>query len=389
MERERDYRKLLDDSIIIAFSALRNFFKNIDLDSDLFSHAFDTQIKIDYTEDITEGECSAYNPNDGKKDAIYIGIDYLDGLYNSFEDGFSYNAIMLDVANSIVHELIHKLRIITLKEEVTLENVSESIQKNADLYHKTYERLKEYDDILVLSTLKNKRNLSKYVPIKVYIYRENYYTFIAYNKKTKSYDIFEKKYFKTKYNGNYDTFMENLAWEASSDLKIIPTTSYRSPLISQHNEKVYNSMDLYSLPVDDPKNPIKNRQDVINRLSYIRNSIDSQILLEESFTEVLSNMIIMSRNRSYFDIEDLCTRVSNNTDSINHRCIAYLINKGGIELIRNFILASYQEEFRNVFYDFYKDDYPELLRLFSEAKEKNNYTIGNSINRITENRVLK
>jgi hypothetical protein len=296
---------------------------------------------------------------------------------------------MLDVANSIVHELIHKLRIITLKEEVTLENVSESIQKNASLYHETYERLKEYDDILVLSTLKNKRKLSKYVTIKVYIYRENYYTFIAYNKKTKSYDIFEKKFFKTKFNGNYDIFMENLAWEASSDLKIIPTTSYRSPLISQHNEKVYNSMDLYSLPVDDPKNPIKNRQDVINRLSYIRNSIDSQILLEESFTEVLSNMIIMSRNRSYFDIEDLCTRVSNNTDSINHRCIAYLINKGGIELIRNFILAPYQEEFRNVFYDFYKDDYPKLLSLFSEAKEKNNYTIGNSINRITENRVLK
>ncbi len=389
MERERDYKKLLDDSIIIAFSALRNFFKNIDLDSDLFSHAFDTQIKIDYTEDITEGECSAYNPNDGKKDAIYIGIDYLDSLYNSFEDGFSYNAIMLDVANSIVHELIHKLRIITLKEEVTLENISESIQKHASFYHETYERLKEYDDILVLSFLKHKNNLSKYIPIKVYIYRENYYTFIAYNKKTKSYDIFEKKFFKTKFNGNYDMFMDNLAWEASSSLRMVPTTSYKSPLISEHKEKVYNQMDLYTLPVDDKEKPIRNKQDVINRLSYIRSSIDSQILLEESFTEVLSNMIIMSRNRNYFDIEDLCTRVSNNTDSVNHRCISYLINKGGIGLIRDFILASYQEEFRNVFYDFYKDDYPKLLSLFSKAKEKNNYTIGNSINRITESRVLK
>ena len=383
MEEERDYTKLLNDSISMAFSALQNFFKNIGLDYSLFSHVFDTQIKIDNTEDITKGDSAIYNPIDGKEDAIYIGIDYLDDIYNHLENGVSYNTALVNVADTIIHNLLHKLRIITLKEEVSLDNVSESMYKSAEMYHETYQKLKEYDDILVLSTLKNKKNLSRYIPIKVYIYRKNFYTFIAYNKRTKSYDVFEKKFFNSKFRGNYDEFMENLAIEASSKALFTPTVSYKSPLVNDHKYIIYNSMDLYTLQIKDKNKPLKNKQDIINRLNEIRSTIASQVTLEDAFTEVLSNMIILSRNKDYFDTEELISKISNNTDSIHEKCIAHLINTGGVELIKNFILAPYQDEFRNVFEEFYKDDYLTLLELFSSL-DKDNYVIGNDINRLTE-----
>ncbi len=383
MEEERDYKKLLNDSKSMAFNALKNFFKNIDLDYSLFSHVFNTPIKIDYTEDITEGDKVVYNPNDDRKDAIYIGIDYLDDIYNHLENGLNYNEALVDVANTIVHGLLHKMRIITLKDEVSLNNVNEAMYKEAQMYHETYLKLKEYDDILVLSALKNTNNLSKYIPIKVYIYKDNFYTFIAYNKRTKSYDIFEKKFFDSKYHGNYDEFMENLAWEVSSKTRFTPTISYKSPLINEHKNIIYNSMDLYTLPVEDKNNPLRNKQEVIDRLNDIRSIIANQVKLEEAFTEVLANMIILSRNKSYFDVEELCSKISNNTNSIDERCITHLINTGGIGLIRDFLLAPYQDEFRNVFEAFYKEDYVTLLELFSSL-DKDNYVVGNDINRLTE-----
>ena len=389
MEKERNYENLVNEAKKIAFLSLRNFFKNINLSSDLFSHLFETNIQIDYTEDITEGDCATYDPNLGRnKDIIYLGIDYLDDMFDSIENGENRNVVILDIANSIVHELIHKCRLVTLKQEVSLLNAANEIIKSADLYHDMCEEVKEYDDLLALSLLKPKCK-GKYIPIKVYIHKDTFYTFIAYNKKSKYFDIFKKQIFDVKYDGDLDKFLLSLALEASSKYKHAPTTSYKS-FLAGRKDIIYNSMDLYTLPLNDHNNPIDTKQKVIDKLSEIKYFIHYQEILEEAITEVLSNMIIMSRNKDRFEVESLSNRLYKSNEIQSLKSASYIINKGGINLIKGFILSPYEEEYRNILYEYYKDDFNRLLSLFSKLDVKENTEeISSEINDITDKRLTR
>jgi len=389
MEEERDYSLLVEDAKKIAFLSLRNFFKNIGLDDSLFDHLFKTDVQIDYTEDITNGECATYDPNLGKnKDVVYLGVDYLDDMYNAIEDGNNRNVVILDIANSIVHELIHKARLVTLKEEVSLLNVSNEIFKNAEIYHKITKETKDYDDLLALSLLKEKSK-SKYIPIKVKYYKNHYYTFVGYNKKSKSFDIFEKQLFDTEYKGNLDEFMLFLAKEASYLRRHIPSYSYRSFLVNNNHKTIFNSMDLYTDIINDHQDPIDSKQKVINKLSQIKYTLHYQEILEESVTEVLSNMIIMSRNKDRLDVYTLSNRLCNSDISNILKSAALLLNKGGINFIKGFILAPYDEEFRNVFKEYYQEDYDKVLSLYGKINKEDNEELSQELDDITSKKLTK
>ena len=101
-------------------------------------------------------------------------------------------------------------------------------------------------------------------------------------------------------------------------------------------------------------------------------------------------MIILSRNSNYFDIKELSTKIFNKTNSLNEKCALHLITSGGLSLIKSFILAPYGDEFRNVFNEYYEEDYPKLLAKFKElGDEENNYILSNEIIGMTELRRKK
>ena len=387
MEEERNYENLVEEAKNIAFLSFRNFLRNIGLNDSLFSHLFETNVEIDYTEDITEGECSTYDPNQGKnKDSIYIGIDYLDDMFNEIEQGGNRNLVILDIATSIVHELIHKCRLVTLKQEVTLLNASNEIYKNAEVYHKICKEINEYDDLLALSLLKDKIK-GRYIPIKVKIYKNGYYTFVAYNKRMRTFNVYEKQMFNARYNGDIDKFMLDLAKEVSLKLGHTPTYMHRSFLTNGNRNIIFNSMDLYTLPINDKDDPINTKQKALNKLSEIKYFLHYQEILEETVTEVLSNMIIMSRNKDKLNIDTLTNRIASRDNSNKVKAAANFLNKGGLNLIKGFVLTPYEEEFRNVFYEYYKDDYNSFLSKFSKVDNKEELL--DEVNDITDSKLSR
>ncbi len=365
MEEERKYDKLVDDAKEYAYECLRNFFRNIGLNPELFPHLFNVPIEIDYTEDITEGAPALFDPNDKNGEGkIYIGIDHLDEMYDYLEEGKKYSSIIANLSLSIVHELIHMARVVTLKEETTAISASTRIIKELNIYHDTYKKIKDFDDILILSTLRNKNR--QYVPIKVYIYNKNIYTLIVYNKKTCSYEVYEKQKFASVFHGNFDRFMLSLCSELQLHFTHIPTTRYPSILMSEYRSRnIYNAMDLYHQPLKRKFKNVKTKQGVLNTLSTIKTQINQQVSLEEAITESLATMIVMNKKNNYFDPKELSSIIAaSDTSYSDEKCAAALISNMGIDMIRTFFLAPYSDEYTDIFSKYFEEDYDKALELF-------------------------
>lgn len=383
MENERIYEDLVNDAIKIAFLSFRNFLVNLDLNPDAFSHLFNVKIDIDYTEDITNGACALFDPNakDGNS-MIYVGIDYLDDMYEYIDSGHSREKIVVNIANSIVHEMIHMSRVVTLKEETSILSAKDRILQEAEIYHEYSQKIKNYDDIMILSLYKYNRG--RYIPIKVLIYRDNLYSLTVFDKKQQCYIEFDKQRFKTSFKGNNDRFLEELAIEASTNLMHIPSRAYPSFIASSSKTKnVYNAMDLYHGSLKKKFKGVKTKQEAIAKTDEVRNLIKWQESLEEAITETLANIIIMTRNKNFIDIETLTDKIMLSDSSLPaEKCAACFLKCCGIEKIKDFFLAPYSDEFRDIFREFFNEDYEKAVRIF-DLLFQNNIKDQNQINILT------
>ena len=132
------------------------------------------------------------------------------------------------------------------------------------------------------------------------------------------------------------------------------------------------------------------KQKAIDKLTKIKFFVDYQEILEESVTEVLSNMIILSRNKRTFDLDELCKKIKNSNIAYSNKSAANFLEKGGIDIVKSFILTPYEEEFRNVFYDYYKEDLDKILSLYGKLDNNpKDKTISIEIDDITDRRLTK
>ncbi len=353
MTGSADYEAILEKLKSIAYSALFDFITNLGLEPSAFSHVYNTKILIDETGEITDGASALYNPN-GENEAseIYVNIDYLDDLFEHIEDGKDESLVYLNGAATIVHELIHSLRVVMQKKEISKFTVYDQVAKS-----KNEEYIDELDRLLVYSALKYKAYNYKYIPIKVKVYKKNSYTLIVYNQKTKKYEVYSKKYFTPIYKGNLKTFFEELVTDLIKS-GYAPDDRIPSKISNQvDRDLIYNSMDLY--------NSKEKELDV----KYIYDVIDGQIALEEAFTEALSNIIIMSRGKE-INLEKYVNAIlRSDIPETDVKTAAYLIKKGDIDLLKEFFLAPYMDEYTNVFNNFFGEDYDEVLEIFYDLYE--------------------
>lgn len=367
----KEYEDLLNESKQVAYTALINFLNNLGLDAELFNHLFNIPIKIDYDEENTNGNYAIYDANNNGEQIIYIGGDYIDDLYCNIEDGVDKNKVYANLASTIIHELLHANRDIILKQEINSFNLIDIVKggKKLDTENKLSD---EYDSLLVkMLTEPHILKLKPYVPVKIIGYDDNECTIVAFNKSTKKYEIFDHQHFITNWKSDIKNAFMNLSIELNLNKALHkPNQIIESKIYNKNINYINAAPNLYHgniSSIDFFDENIKS----IGDLQDISVKTSCQITLEEGIIEALSNMIIMSRKDKFFDLENLCNKLTLSDISMDEKLAVKLLNCIGIENIKWFILSCYDDEYVDRFSQIFGSDYNSLLLSYSKIYAQN------------------
>ena len=246
--------QIIEESHKIAVEALQNFFRNIDLNEEAFKHLYN--IKTNIVEFLKPNEEAIYIHTEGlTEDPLDNTIalnskvlkKYID-IINKSKDKDTKNRIVLQLASSLVHEMIHANRIIIL-DYVTKEK---SRKKTNNLPRETW------------------------------------------NVKT---NLVSEFYHKT----------DKLSEEDESD-------------------RIYYQGDF-----------------------------------EETITEALADMIIATRNKNEFDLEDLNNMIQSSRADMVIKTGSQILRNMGIDTVKWFMTAAYENSYYDEFEHTFGDKYDDLL----------------------------
>ena len=266
----------IKDSHKIAVNALKNFFRNIDFNEEAFNHLYN--IKTYIVEFLPPDVEAMYIHEERiKEDPLDNTIAINSRLLKKYIDIINknksiYNKMVLQLASSLVHEMIHANRVIVL----------DYVTKEKDL-----------------------KNPSK---------------------------------------------------------PLIETWHARSNLVSE----IYHKTDKLS------------EEEESDRIYY-------QGDFEETITEALADMIMETRNENVFDLEEVNDTIQKSNADMVLKIGSQILRDMGIETIKWFMTAAYENSYYDKFEHTFGDKYDDLLYDVSDIYTSvycNNQVDGNSVNNI-------
>ena len=113
MVEKKEINEIVTNAKQVAISSLKNFFRLIDLYSEAFNHIYEIPVKC---EDFEGNTPAKYLPDENQIiiNRKYI-VDRIKTLNKCFDDERKKKKINLDIALTIVHEMIHANRALMIE----------------------------------------------------------------------------------------------------------------------------------------------------------------------------------------------------------------------------------------------------------------------------------
>ncbi len=331
-------KRLIEVSYNYAFNSLLKFLKKLDIDNEIYDHIFNG--KEDYEFTITVDDLDDDNANYDSFNHIVTLDEYnLDEyLYIIDEKLKSKDLVIKNLAQILLHEMIHSLRTINVNYKID-----------------SYDRYK-YDNML--ASVLDKYSSSKfntYIPVNIRKDKDTIST-IAYNKNTKKYEKF--KINNSALDNNIDDYIIKVGNILNSKNNIKEKNkekddsySIRSAVASDYYDILNNKVNFNSIPV--------------SRKSYG---------LEEALTEVISTLIINLSNKDDFNIDNSLSMLYSKMTNPDEKAASYLLMRLDKDYIKWFITPVHENS-KDIFFDkfksFFDSSYEEVLRYFNEMYFKN------------------
>lgn len=333
--------EILKIAINRAHESIKHFLKLLNLDSEIFEHLFDFDIKVDYEKlHIDNDTCAIFRLNNDKEgNNIYIGYDYISSKIKEFEEGnISKQDVVNDLSITIIHEILHANRSIIIGSED---------QEELDLLGHNREF---YDEILIDYINSGVDTIySRYVPLYVYSSMLNIFDVVVYDKVNKSYDLYRNLEFDS--NNKYPTIG---LYMNSEEFELMP-------------DEVHPYEDINELKyINDPAVVYHQNNKTISeeQQSHI---IDLQNKFEEILVEGLATIILFTRKTSNLDLnrfyENYFEVYKDDIRSENMLGIK-LLCAFGLDGIKWFIMSSYGEVYEDRLFNTFKEKYYKLLESF-------------------------
>lgn len=328
---------------------IKNFISLLGMDSELFVHLYNIPTKI-----TNKNININYTP---QNNSINIKLEYIKKISSFLEINTNYkyrNEIELILIEDFIHETLHANRAILIKNGINYIKIKDIKENN------TNDDLEKYE--LLLSQILDKpysNRFTKHIPIIVKLNKDDSYTVITYNCKSKNYEKFSNQFFKTKLNGNIEDFLINI----SNELNDNSNTHKVTRVI--FNYKVNQSSKV--MCADDYFHSKKYNDKIINEhdLNKILDRIELQNAFEEILVETITNIIIACNKLNKLDLDLITKNIESNNDiNIDVKICAKLIQILGIDILKWFMLSTYLDEYQDKFSNTFKDDYNNLLACF-------------------------
>lgn len=411
-QTKNQFAKLLEEVKVISIDSLKNFFKLLDINPELLRYIDNIDIKIGKTDDDAPAQ---YNPYEK---TITMGTEYFyDMLYyinnNSNDEKIKRNVI-LNMAVTLVHEMIHVNRTMMVQDGVN----PLTIWAKAEEESIKYQQLMKGHDLnqyrMFLSDMLNKPYISefkKFIPIKRNVNEDGGYSIIAYNRETKNYNEFINQYFNASMDGGIDEYLHQIGIELNNEDNVHkPTTTIYTFIKDNSNGYLdvavacdyyhpYSSSGRLVNGSDIPSSKISTEEykQILNKkVNGAIDRIENAMGFEEIITELLANIIVMTRNRQRLDLDEVTEIIYNSSTVLpDERVMAKFIQQMGIPMLKWFLTSTftdyYIDELEQIFQERYDDlllDFNDLYESSQYEDEPNPFSI-NDINSIVESKVGK
>ena len=346
--------KVLNKSKDIAINSLQNFFKINDLDPSLFNHLYEIDFKIDNCEGAAE-----YNP---KEFSIAVDSEYLNNMVNKLmncKDDKSKTNIYLNIAVTLVHELLHANRTIMIEKGINPKSIKSVVNNIEKKENDNVEEINYYKALLLQIIDKPYVDLFNcFIPIKIKDEGNGLLTVVAYNKDTNNFYIFENQKFNSILDGNIDEFIKNIGIELNNKELHKANKEIVDPInIEDDYADSYLASDYYH-----KHNDISTLDDVNDALDRIEGQSD----FEEVISETLASIIIMTRNDRELDLEKINKKIQNGNSDIDEKLCMKIIYNEGPNMIKWFLTSVYDSEYYDKFEKIFNEVYTDLLMDFSD-----------------------
>ena len=348
-------KKLVSRGKKVANTSLQHFFSLLDLDPEMFSHLYSIPLKLG-------NRLDAKAFYDTYENIIYIDKDYLMGCINRFESDPSEKDI-LNMANTILHEMLHANRTVMINNETTSNNLDVKIDDERERYKQERKgfNTEEYDKYLYRILSGDKYQYKTYIPVRISINGNKTLNIVAYNNDSHDYDLF--------YNVDIGLefldkdFQHTVAKELDT-MKYKPDKTYYSLKFTEENIEL--ASDYYDGELIDrkPKNmSISDYNDYLDDRQFeIQKRLNTQRSLEEILTEAMSNIIMTARDDDRLKLDVVCKKVIDYPGrSEDVRAAAKIIDYAGLDMVKWFLTSAYKEYYEDYLKELFKDKYKDIL----------------------------
>ncbi len=308
---------IVEKATNISILAFEKFIKNINLEPSMYDHIYNIKVSYNKMPDDKIGEYNAVT------NSININSNWLDELELD-------NKSILNVANVILHEMIHANRTIIINNGLSLSHVSDKLNNEINLYEiDTYKLQNLFEKDIVIKRISIDNNEC-----------------IIYNKKQKRINILEED--------------ESGTLQLKKSIADIKHQEYEMPAVVCDYYHEYDN----KVVKEKCKTLDEYLKKFLKEVEEINEMIKRQDSLEETMTEVIALIILINRKKDYFNLEECCNKLKENVVSVDEKIILSFLEKMDTEFIRWFFTAVYEEHYVNEYKNILKEEYDRFLTEF-------------------------
>lgn len=369
-EQIRKYAEVCNNAKKIAIISLKNFFNNLGIDSSLFDHIYNCPLKIGKTYNNAPAQ---YNSNNF---CIIFNKNYLNTMIGEIENNQNNNKVYTNIALTLVHEMIHPNRAVMIEGGLNPLSIYQIINDEILKYDqkKKGHDLEHYN--LLLNNILSKsyaKNFKNFIPIKIVMNDNFTYTIIAYNKTTKNYEQFKNQIFIVSNKVGIDEFIKKIEDELNDGTHMPDEIIYNFTKINRKKPKLMIASDYYhqfnsSLITEEEialNMSLKEFSNLLNKkINYILDRIENQESFEEIITETIANIIIMTRNDSFLDLNKITYKLETIDTELDVKVGAKFIRMMGLDMLKWFMTSAYNMNYNDKMYYTFQERYDNLLSNF-------------------------
>lgn len=365
---EPNINYIIEEAKLTALKSIFHFIELLGYDSNNYKHLSECEIKI--------GENTQYNIETNEIELSKEAIDDL--LYILKDDKSKKELVVLNIAVSIVHEIIHKNRDLIIENEINARTFEDKIIKeyfdiNAAVNNYDINQLRQ--NLEQALKLPNIDEFTEIIPVQC-LFTEDGIKVIAYDTETNFFievnDI----------NVNSDLNPETLLLELSNTIEEgLQSKTIKAKIITKDNvdteakntlanSYIPSTKEVYSRIVANKK---MDKKELLTKFEFRKEIILRRLQangFEEILTEALATMIVLARNKETFNLDEIANETKEifKEDTVLNIGVQF-IEDLGIEMLKWFVTSVYEEVYYDYFQKLFDDNYDELLLNFQKIYE--------------------